>query len=94
MVLLVCVRIPSLMRSFKEQLPNRPVSPSGCSIQEELMMSFEQLLTISDRTGKPFDRIVLENSGVAEPRNIRDKFSEAVEAGNPLMNRIHLSTLV
>ena len=58
------------------------------------MGSFEQLLTVSDRNGKPFDRIVLENSGIAEPGNIRDKFSESVDLGNPLMKRIHLSTLV
>lgn len=40
------------------------------------------------------DRFVLENSGVAEPQNIRDQFSEAIAAGNPLMQRIYLDTLV
>jgi G3E family GTPase len=37
---------------------------------------------------------VLENSGVAEPQNIRDQFNEAIAAGNPLMHRIYLDTLV
>jgi hypothetical protein len=37
---------------------------------------------------------VLENSGVAEPQNIRDKFSEAIAEGHPLMHRIFLDTLV
>jgi G3E family GTPase len=37
---------------------------------------------------------VLENSGVAEPSNIRDKFKEAEEAGHPLLDRIYLDTLV
>ena len=39
-------------------------------------------------------RFVLENSGVAEPQNIRDKFNEAIADGNPLMQRLHLDTLV
>ena len=38
-------------------------------------------------------RFVLENSGVAEPQNIRDKFSEAIASGNPLMSRIQLDTM-
>lgn len=37
---------------------------------------------------------MLENSGVAEPQNIRDKFNEAVASGHPLMERIELDTLV
>ncbi len=39
-------------------------------------------------------RIVLENSGVAEPQNIRDKFGEAAAAGHPLLERIELDALV
>lgn len=39
-------------------------------------------------------RIVLENSGVAEPHNIRDQFNEALAAGHPLMKRVELDTLV
>lgn len=39
-------------------------------------------------------RIVLENSGVAEPQNIRDQFNEAMAAGHPLMQRVELDTLV
>lgn len=42
----------------------------------------------------PAIRFVLENSGVAEPQNIRDKFSEAIAMGNPLMSRIQLDTMV
>jgi G3E family GTPase len=37
---------------------------------------------------------VLENSGVAEPQNIRDQFVEAAAAGHPLMARVELDTLV
>jgi G3E family GTPase len=39
-------------------------------------------------------RIVLENSGVAEPQNIRDQFNEAIASGHPLMQRVELDTLV
>lgn len=39
-------------------------------------------------------RIVLENSGVAEPQNIRDKFTEAVEEGHELASRVYLDTMV
>lgn len=39
-------------------------------------------------------RFVLENSGVAEPQNIRDKFSEAVQEGNPLASRLKLDTMI
>jgi G3E family GTPase len=57
-------------------------------------MSFEQILGVSDRNKSRFDRIVLENSGIAEPQNIRDAFVEAAEMGHPVLQRIHLSTLV
>lgn len=31
---------------------------------------------------------------MAEPQNIRDKFTEAVAAGHPVMDRLELDTLV
>ena len=39
-------------------------------------------------------RFVLENSGVAEPQNIRDKFTEAVEEGHEVASRVYLDTMV
>ena len=36
----------------------------------------------------------MENSGVAEPHNIRELFSEAEEGGHPLLTRVRLDTLV
>ncbi|KAL4424848.1 hypothetical protein ABPG77_011098 [Micractinium sp. CCAP 211/92] len=65
-----------------------------CSIADELFGSFENLLTLSDKRGIPYDRIILENSGVAEPQNIRDQFNDAIASGHPLMKRIYLDTLV
>jgi len=69
-----------------------------CSIQDELFDSFRQMLTLSDRRGKPFDAIVLENSGVAEPRNIRDLFQDARQspdaARRAVAGRVALANLV
>lgn len=65
-----------------------------CSIQDELFASFGQLLNLAESRSSSFDRIVLENSGVAEPQNIRDKFTEAVEEGHELASRVYLDTMV
>ncbi|KAL6762527.1 CobW/HypB/UreG, nucleotide-binding domain-containing protein [Haematococcus lacustris] len=65
-----------------------------CNMQDELFASFEQVLAMADKRGEPYARIVLENSGVAEPQNIRDKFLEAAAEGHPLLDRIALDTLV
>ena len=82
---------------------------AGCSIQDELFGSFEQLLALADEKGATYDRsvllfvavlsknsvigglhvlttsvwcrFVLENSGVAEPQNIRDQFNDGIAAG-------------
>lgn len=58
------------------------------------MDSFEQLLRVGARRNVRYDRIILENSGVAEPQNIRDQFNEAIALGHPLMSQIHLDSLV
>lgn len=42
----------------------------------------------------PCCRFVLENSGIAEPSNIRERFREAEAAGQPLLERIVLDTMV
>lgn len=65
-----------------------------CNLQDELFASFEQIMALADKRGEPYARIVLENSGVAEPQNIRDQFSEAAAAGHPLLQRVELDTLV
>lgn len=65
-----------------------------CNAQDELFASFEQVLALAAKRGEPYARIVLENSGVAEPQAIRDKFNEAIAAGHPLMDSIYLDTLV
>lgn len=63
--------------------------PRTCNREEGL--TWEMIVVVVDRGAF---RIVLENSGVAEPSNIRDKFREAQEQGHPLLDRIYLDTLV
>ena len=65
-----------------------------CSIADELFDSFENLLNIAKKRGIKYDRIVLENSGVAEPQNIRDQFNEARALGHPLVEKVYLDTMV
>ena len=65
-----------------------------CSIADELFDSFDNLLNIAKKRGVQYDRIVLENSGVAEPQNIRDQFNDAQALGHPLIEKIHLDTLI
>lgn len=48
----------------------------------------------SSRPTQTTCRIILENSGVAEPQNIRDQFNDAIAMGHPLMKRVYLDTLV
>lgn len=65
-----------------------------CNLQEELFASIKTIVDNADQRGEPFARIVLENSGVAEPQSIRDKFTEAAADGNPILERVELDTLV
>lgn len=35
-----------------------------------------------------WSRLILENSGVAEPHNIRDRFEDAIADGHPITGRV------
>jgi G3E family GTPase len=67
-----------------------------CSLSDELISSVEQLVTLSDIRGNDegFDHIVVELSGVADPKGIRSKFQEAVMYNMPVMDRVQLDTMV
>jgi G3E family GTPase len=67
-----------------------------CSISGELLTSVSELVTLSDmrQDDEKFDHIVIEMSGVAEPRSVRNIFQEAVMYDMPLMERVSLDTLV
>lgn len=67
-----------------------------CSLSDELLPSVMELVTLSDLRGEEgsFDHIVIEMSGVAEPRSVRSNFQDAVYYGMPLMERVGLDTMV
>lgn len=67
-----------------------------CSLSGELLTSVSELITLSDlrQDADRFDHIVIEMSGVAEPRSVRNIFQEAVMYDMPLMDRVRLDTLV
>jgi G3E family GTPase len=66
-----------------------------CSLGDELMVSVRQLLTISElrKEKDQFDHIVVEMSGVADPKQVRSKFKEAFE-NMRMMDRVKLDTMV
>jgi G3E family GTPase len=67
-----------------------------CSLSEELLASVSELVTLSDMKGdsEGFHHIVIELSGVADPKSVRAKFQEAVMYDMPLMERVSLDTMV
>lgn len=67
-----------------------------CSLSEELLGSVSELVLLSDMRGEgmAFDHIVVELSGVADPKAVRAKFQEAVLYDMPLMERVRLDTMV
>lgn len=67
-----------------------------CSISGELLTSVSELMTLSDmrQDHEKFDHIVIEMSGVAEPRAVRNIFQEAMMYDMPLMERVSLDALV
>lgn len=67
-----------------------------CSLSEELLGSVSELVTLNDMRGDSdgFHHIVIELSGVADPKSIRSKFQEALLYDMPLMERVQLDTMV
>ncbi len=67
-----------------------------CSLSDELLSSVSELITISDLRDPTdrFDHIVIEASGVSDPRAIRGHFQDALFYNMPLMERVRLDTMV
>jgi len=49
-----------------------------CTAAEEFLQGIESLMKLSRERGTPWDHIVIESSGVAEPREVRDNFRNAL----------------
>jgi G3E family GTPase len=67
-----------------------------CSLSDELLMGVSELVTLSDLKGEDagFHHIVVELSGISDPKSVRSKFQDAVMSDMPLMERVKLDTMV
>lgn len=65
-----------------------------CSLAEDLIASVSQLVTIAERKEENYDHVIVECSGIAEPRKIRDLFQEAEDFNYPLLRRLKLDTMI
>ena len=65
-----------------------------CNLAEDLISSVSQLVTISERKEVNYDHVIVECSGIAEPRKIRDLFQEAEDFNYPLLRRLKLDTMI
>lgn len=65
-----------------------------CSAAEELLQSVEKLMDLADQRGIPWDHVVIEASGVAEPKEIRDNFRNCYQSSPEMLRGTILHTLV
>ena len=65
-----------------------------CSAAEELLQSVEKMMELSKKRNLPWDHIVIEASGVAEPKEIRDNFRNCYESASEMLHGTKLHTLV
>jgi G3E family GTPase len=65
-----------------------------CSLAEDMLASVSRLVSLSSLKQEPYDHIVVECSGISEPRNIRELFQEAADMNMPNIDKIRLDTLV
>ena len=65
-----------------------------CSSAEELIQSVEKLMALAETRGVPWDHVVVEASGVAEPREIRDNFLNVATSQPELLAGARLHTMV
>ena len=56
-----------------------------CSSAEELLQTIDKLVELSEKRAVPWDHIVIEASGVAEPREVRDNFSACLNSTPELL---------
>lgn len=65
-----------------------------CSLGEEFLESIGKMMTRAAERGQEWDHIVVESSGVAEPREIRDNFRDALVTMQDALQGTRLDTLV
>ena len=66
-----------------------------CSLSDELFLSLDRLLSLGEQSEQgQFQHVVIECSGVAEPKKMRENFADAVEDGAPIMDDVLLHNIV
>jgi G3E family GTPase len=65
-----------------------------CSLADDMIASVSKLVSLSTVRGSDYDHIIVECSGIAEPRRIREVFQEAEDFQSPLINKVKLDTLI
>lgn len=65
-----------------------------CSLSEDLMASISRLMDLSSKKGTNYDHVVVECSGIAEPRRIRDFFQQAEDFDLDFAKKAKLDTLI
>eukprot|EP00614_Pseudopedinella_elastica_P007926 CAMPEP_0172612702 /NCGR_PEP_ID=MMETSP1068-20121228/36187_1 /TAXON_ID=35684 /ORGANISM="Pseudopedinella elastica, Strain CCMP716" /LENGTH=347 /DNA_ID=CAMNT_0013416941 /DNA_START=108 /DNA_END=1148 /DNA_ORIENTATION=+ len=67
-----------------------------CTMAEELFTSVGQLISVNEmrNPGTSYDHILIESSGISEPRAVRDNFQDAEAYGMGLLEQVRLDTLV
>ena len=65
-----------------------------CNLSEDMFASLSNLLTVADLKKDTYDHIVVECSGIAEPRKLRDAFQSAEDYKLDFTKKLQLDTLV
>lgn len=65
-----------------------------CTLAEDMLVSLSNLVTLAEQKNIHYDHVVVECSGIAEPRKIRELFQAAEDYGELLLEKIRLDTLV
>ncbi|EKX34446.1 hypothetical protein GUITHDRAFT_57042, partial [Guillardia theta CCMP2712] len=65
-----------------------------CSASDDLIESLGKLLLVAAERGEKFDRLVIEGSGVTEPKNIRKQFFELELVEHPITQYCKLQNMI
>lgn len=57
-------------------------------MSEELFVSVNQLIQMSEVKGSAYDHVVIESSGISEPKSVRAVFQDAESYGVQLMDKV------
>lgn len=65
-----------------------------CTLAEDMIASVSKLISLSEIKGSKYDHIIVECSGIAEPRRIRELFQQAEDYSTAILKKVQLDTLI